>query len=107
MRRIHHHRLGLFAAGTALVVATTSLTAIAPTAHASGCTVRSGASYTSHTAWVMGVSLACNYMGVRHRYDPVWSNSNYYTSWSGGYVEGTPYYSEYAPSLLWHETKYW
>ena len=68
--------------------------------------MRSGISYTQHTAWVMSVNVACNYVAVRHRYDPVWSSSNFWTPWVGGNVDGYAYYSQRQPDLLYHETQF-
>lgn len=45
----------------------------------------------------------CAYVGVRHRYDPVWSMNNYYTAWAGG--PGHIYRDEEAPVLLFIQTE--
>jgi hypothetical protein len=45
----------------------------------------------AYTQQVSGSS--CSRIGARHQYDPVWSNSNYWTSWkysTGKYVASTP-----------------
>ena len=55
---------------------------------------------------VMAIDVGCNYVAVRHRYDPEWSANNYYTAWVGGVSFYVAYYTPREPVLLWHETQF-
>lgn len=104
------NKVGLRAAWAAVVTATL-VVLLMPVGQASataraGCTVQSGrvSVLDTHAAFVQSLG-GCDWIGVRHRYDPVWSMNDYYTDWSSGsgMLGGTTYYSSHAPVYLWHE----
>ena len=78
------------ALGAALFGAT-SVVAPTPAAAADPCVLGQYRSYTYDYARVTDVSGTCGTVGVRHKYDPVWSSNNYWTSWYyGGSSAQTP-----------------
>lgn len=85
-----------------VLTASVGLAAASPVS-ASSCDVRSGKA-EADAAWVMGYS-GCQYVAVRHRYDPVWSANNYWTAWSGGATMLVPYYTTNTPVYLRHSTQ--
>ncbi len=98
-----------------LAVATATTLAIAGPANAddsssataaAACTVRHGKSTWADSAWVMNVG-GCFYVGVRHYYDPVWSTSNYWTSWHGGNGVNHQYFTPDSPVYIKHQTESW
>lgn len=56
---------------------------IATPASASSCDLYDKINYDS--AEIRDYGRSCSYIAVRHGYDPVWSNYNFWTAWYGGY----------------------
>lgn len=102
---MRQRRRKLSAGAVAVLLAACAQFASAETASASTCGPRSGGSTTFQAAWIQNTGGGCSYIAVRHRYDPVWSNYNYWTSWSGGFGAG-PYYTQYNPEFLYYETQF-
>lgn len=68
-------RVGLV---TALAIGTPA------TAQASYCEYVQGRVSGKHSAYVRATPGTCTWTQVRHQYDPVWSNTNYWTNWISG-----------------------
>lgn len=67
-------------------------------AEADGCDTYQFASTTQDFASISDSNNDCLEIGVRHRYDPVWSSNNYWTSWD--YTYGTYARTPETPELL-------
>jgi hypothetical protein len=93
--RVSRVRRGMVAAmGTVVLVL--SLAVCGSASAATGCdawTYRSGEHGT-----VVAMNKSCGYIAVRHYYDPVWSGSNFWTPWHGGY--GSTYSTQNTPVLV-------
>lgn len=58
-----------------------SIAVAAPASAGAGC-IRTDYSSTAYDyARTTDASGKCGTLGVRHQYDPVWSSTNYWTSW--------------------------
>lgn len=71
----------------------------ATTAHAAGCNIKAGMDFGRDAAWSMPLTKGCTSQ-VRHRYDPVWSSTNYWTAWRYNTVIGWPTYDQPAAEAL-------
>jgi len=99
-----HWRRGSGGALVTILLALGVLTHV-PSASAVGCTVRSGGSSSTHSAWIYDPDSTCSWIRVRHRYDPVWSMNNFWTQWAGGSGNG-PYYTASTAVYLYYETEH-
>ncbi len=87
---------------TVILASAVVVTAAALPANAVACSTSSGVGRDS--AWISeGAGSSCTYIAVRHYYDPVWSASNYWTSWYGG--SGSYYSTRETPVLIRYQTE--
>ena len=56
-------------------------------------------------ATIMDLNGGCSYIGVRHKYDPVWSMNTYWTAWHGGSAD--QYWTPRMPVLFLADTNAW
>lgn len=77
-------RRALVGALAAAAMATPAVVVISSPAHAASCIIAKYTTTAGDYARTTDVSGGCSSVGARHRYDPVWSSNNYWTSWRYG-----------------------
>lgn len=98
-------RVGVLAAAAVQVVA---LSLAGTPASAVDCKTRSDAASAGiDAAWIMDISGGCQYVAVRHRYDPPWSGINYWTNWAGGSGWTETYFTTHNPVYYRHQTEHY
>jgi len=93
---------GLMTVMACLLVITGAVASSEP-ARAAECGVLSWDS--NDQAFIVDYARNCSWLNVRHKYDPVWSFNNYWTSWYGGY--GDAYNTPQNPVLYLVGTQAW
>lgn len=95
-------RLAAAALVVTLLLGGAAALSAAPPAAAADCNYFSE-ELGDHARVFRNSTSTCAYIGVRHKYDPVWSINNYWTAWYGG--SGYSYSTPDQPVLYQVQTK--